>query len=380
MHPSNSIRACAFSLLVCSPASTTPLSAVALNLLRGHLAPFFADYDAKLRHEIQSYLKKLASRVKNVIHIARKSLQRLMSPQNQAKETSKAKFISEIRFKDEGQARSVLETHESFFAWYMDFLKEQLVPTASYQRHITGLKSVIAALKLGRPETGSTEEALDIHVLELLSLDATWIRLAFDLIMDPFDDVRETAVSLLAMLPAETVKAARASSPSPRPATLLDELNEFTIKAEELARKTGRADYGNGVARSQGLLCVWTDSADARISILSRSLLRLEDKLAKAELNLGHAAIEDPVHGDFASIGYIWRVLVKENHSDDHLKLIDQLQSRILASCQRVWSTVQHVLCDDSPEGHLPEELEDIEGLDTKDLLSYSFRAIHESR
>jgi hypothetical protein len=28
----------------------------------------------------------------------------------------------------------------------------------------------------------------------------------------------------------------------------------------------------------------------------------------------------------------------------------------------------------------LPEELEDIEGLDTKDLLSYSFRAVHESR
>lgn len=28
----------------------------------------------------------------------------------------------------------------------------------------------------------------------------------------------------------------------------------------------------------------------------------------------------------------------------------------------------------------MPEELEDIEGLDTKDLLSYSFRAVHESR
>lgn len=49
-------------------------------------------------------------------------------------------------------------------------------------------------------------------------------------------------------------------------------------------------------------------------------------------------------------------------------------------SCALVWDIVQHVLCDDSPEGHLPEEMEDIEGLDTKDLLSYSFRAVHESR
>lgn len=49
-------------------------------------------------------------------------------------------------------------------------------------------------------------------------------------------------------------------------------------------------------------------------------------------------------------------------------------------NCEHVWNLVEHVLCDDSPEGHLPEELEDIEGLDTRGLLSYSFRAIHESR
>lgn len=49
-------------------------------------------------------------------------------------------------------------------------------------------------------------------------------------------------------------------------------------------------------------------------------------------------------------------------------------------NCEHVWNLVEHVLCDDSPEGHLPEELEDIEGLDTRSLLSYSFRAIHESR
>lgn len=52
----------------------------------------------------------------------------------------------------------------------------------------------------------------------------------------------------------------------------------------------------------------------------------------------------------------------------------------MLKSCDHVWNIVQHVLCDDSPEGHLPEELEEVKGLDTRDLLSYSFRAIHESR
>jgi len=41
---------------------------------------------------------------------------------------------------------------------------------------------------------------------------------------------------------------------------------------------------------------------------------------------------------------------------------------------------VKDVLCNDSPEGHLPEDLEDVNSIDTKDVLSYSFRAIHESR
>jgi hypothetical protein len=59
---------------------------------------------------------------------------------------------------------------------------------------------------------------------------------------------------------------------------------------------------------------------------------------------------------------------------------MESMQEQIVERCRRVWTAVKFVLCDDSPEGHLPEELEDTEGLDTRDLLSYSFRAVHESR
>jgi hypothetical protein len=49
----------------------------------------------------------------------------------------------------------------------------------------------------------------------------------------------------------------------------------------------------------------------------------------------------------------------------------------ILLLCCRIWKEVKSVLCNDSPEGHL---LDDINTVDTKDVLSYSFRAVHESR
>lgn len=73
-------------------------------------------------------------------------------------------------------------------------------------------------------------------------------------------------------------------------------------------------------------------------------------------------------------------MLAKQTYAETELEALRQLQERIFGGAQRIWLAVKHVLCDDSPEGHLPEEMEDIEGLDTKDLLSYSFRAVHESR
>jgi hypothetical protein len=56
------------------------------------------------------------------------------------------------------------------------------------------------------------------------------------------------------------------------------------------------------------------------------------------------------------------------------------LQYRMIGCCTRIWAAVKDVLCNDSPEGHLPHDLDEIDMLDTKDVLSYSFRAIHESR
>ena len=59
---------------------------------------------------------------------------------------------------------------------------------------------------------------------------------------------------------------------------------------------------------------------------------------------------------------------------------VDNLQYGMRDSCRRIWETVKDVLCNDSPEGFLLQDIDEVDAVDTKDVLSYSFRAIHESR
>ena len=56
------------------------------------------------------------------------------------------------------------------------------------------------------------------------------------------------------------------------------------------------------------------------------------------------------------------------------------MHKRVIAALRNVWETVRPILCNDAPEGHVPEEVEEDVNLTTKDILSYSWRALKEAR
>lgn len=41
---------------------------------------------------------------------------------------------------------------------------------------------------------------------------------------------------------------------------------------------------------------------------------------------------------------------------------------------------VQNLLCNDAPEGYMPEDMEEAVDVTTKDILSYAWRALKESK
>lgn len=58
---------------------------------------------------------------------------------------------------------------------------------------------------------------------------------------------------------------------------------------------------------------------------------------------------------------------------------LQTIYHRLYTLFQDVWTCVYGTLCNDAPEGFTPDELEE-EEIGTKDVLSYSWRALKESR
>lgn len=69
-------------------------------------------------------------------------------------------------------------------------------------------------------------------------------------------------------------------------------------------------------------------------------------------------------------------ILDKSSSSYSHWR---STHDRIVSICDRIWDEVKPVLCVDSPEGHTDEPVEDL-NVGPKDILSYSWRALRESR
>ncbi|RYO81329.1 hypothetical protein DL766_004480 [Monosporascus sp. MC13-8B] len=387
-HESVDARSAAVSILIASPSTTKPYTKEALELLRKHLPSFYADTDPKFRYDVLGHSRSMIKRIQGSLEALRRDYGRAARKLDKANgekgsaheppesidssEASKQANRQEVVVKG---LHTALDQHQRFVCWYMDFLKNELVPTASYQRHITALKAMHFVLK----STLSRQvEDLQGRDHRDTFTDSTWLRCVLDLVLDPFDDVREAAASLIMLLAQD--KPGLPETPIAglrRP--VVEELRAFCRRAEELARKTARADHADGVARSYEVLWRWTADAKGQLRIIEIIVSDLEEKLGAAERDLATAVLKAPVHGSFASLRYLWGSLSVKKYTEDYLSHLESLQDRAIACCDRIWQAVRHILCDDSPEGHLPEELEEVEGLDTKGLLSYSFRAIHES-
>ena len=331
----DTVRSLAFSVLVASPSPLRPFTPVALDIMQSQVGILYADTDAKFRTDTLSNTRKLIERLRGTTTYLNRELGNLSLKHGLERSTSSQE---EGTFNNKTQ--KLLRQHEDFIEWYLEFLIGELVPTVSYQRHITALKAIRLLLQSGilnhssaTPSlTASSNAAPWLYRVNLFAAHA--MRLLLDLLMDPFEDVRSIAAAVLKLAPIETFAAdAAKQEPNYRKPKLvrvenidqphtpcftedhqasesqsmpakrgLASLTAFIVRAEDLAKRTGRADYADGVARCYELLYTLLPTTESRLSLVKRLVHNLEAKIHIAEQDLAKAVIDSPVHGTFAAL------------------------------------------------------------------------------
>ncbi|KAL1605095.1 hypothetical protein SLS60_004638 [Paraconiothyrium brasiliense] len=387
-HMENDVRLAGLFLCVYSANVTRTITGGIFRSLKKNLVHLHTDPDVNFRRELISYIQRLFNRfrgstatlVKSSNTTTLKSDARLPFPKechnHQRQSTSQDPLVESLRF----------------ITWYLSFLEGEIRSDAAYQRRITGLRAFMVVLKSGIDprvpyrflSKGAQGQLHWAHGIPLANVRL--VRKLLDMMLDPFDDVRDTSVAVLHICFESMSKEEKT--------TIFSMLPRFIKRAEHIMLRTGRADHADGLARAYALhhSCAPISTATlqpgslplvTKIGIIRHLNEQLQKTLVAARDNLSEAVEGRPVHGIFAAIRYIvdqddfYSELDKlDADSFDELKGI---HNQLLDDCNTTWDVVQTILSADAPEGHVPEDMEDEVSLDTKEILSYSWRGLKEA-
>jgi hypothetical protein len=239
-------------------------------------------------------------------------MHRLLKTENIGSEIKGTPIVSPVT-----NGGSLLTYHLDFLGWYIEFLKKELQPAASYQRHISALTVLRYLTNVGLqtdtyPTSTANAHSVGCATKKGVSTDRSLLRLLLDLTVDPFDDVRGVAAKLLESYSSLVLmqSVTNCSNSTDIIDTAQERFsNESCVvkalhKAEVLMQQTGRADYADGVGRLYNLLysslltsTKSQDLSNGRCGLLNIVLEKLENDVQIAQNSLQLAITSAPLHG-----------------------------------------------------------------------------------
>lgn len=340
-HPSSNVRIAALSLLVPSPASARPFCRQVLRRLRQCVPYFHVEVNAKPRNEIIALMKKLCMRVRSATMsmlrrgkdleastITQISITAPSVARSDGKESVSSEDVIEQALDEQSH---ILDEHIAFRKWYMVFLLQELRPTASYQSHITALKILAFLIEqtFTLRNTSSKSHNDFFRALNEHLPTGLFLRPLTELLLDPFDDVRQSANIVLELylstnsipltdIPGEGMDD-KADSVDPGAKNQADREEDSRKangsilvdleKAEGKAGITGRADHADGFGRLNNLLYTTTYAIakparwhQFRHLIVDRVISTLEKEVDIAKDDLLFAVGNRPLHGHLIAL------------------------------------------------------------------------------
>lgn len=302
LHRKPSIRIAALSLLITTPSTIKPFTVEATQAILRGLACMHAESEAHSRGEILSMVRRFIMRLKGGI----------------VREEDAGLIIQKsVNKPAAGKARNETMTKD-FLKAYLNLLQNDLPLSASYARHITALKSIRLLLDSGLdPRTNVKPQKSELEnfwKVQIEVFDANLLRLLVDLLLDRFEEVRETSLAILNLCPREILLNCLQHT-----TRVGMRLTDALTRAENLASNTSRADHADTVARLYHLIfCAAlpgnsaqkpSDWWSTKASVVDTILNKLEERLL-GQKGLFHSIMrEAPLHGYTSGLRCGYRIL-----------------------------------------------------------------------
>lgn len=198
----------------------------------------------------------------------------------------------------------------TFLRKYINFLAGDLVVTASYPRHISALKALKLLLESNLdprtnipPAKSEVETRWRFHVNVF---EPRLLRLLVDLLLDPFEEVRQTSLLIINFFPQNILMGGFEAVADHGPALCM-RLTDALARAELTASNTSRADHADTVARLYHILfcaalpisspTAGSDWWSTKSSVVHTILTKLEDRLSSSKGLFNSTLREAPLHG-----------------------------------------------------------------------------------
>ena len=368
-HSSMSLRVGGLSLITSSPQRSKPVQTSAFGTIKENMDGLLAESDSGYRNQVFGLIRQFIARIRGYAYAEARSAtnleQRLLVNEN-----GKEKLLVQLRIH---QFR--VEEVNEFCRWFLTYVQEQIQPGCPYHNLYSGTFLIHMLVRAGLDNRVDSRYHEKQHTDFPFSIDVfnpTMTRLLIDNMTNNYEDIRQLTAAILNM------------APSPFPGLELSDVNELAQRAKHLmAGMRGRE--GDGGARIIQLAFQLYDDS-GRETFLSSIIDILEADILMAEINLIKAVHEHSVHGYYRSLRLIFEK-IDYSFQGRHPVIAFNSIKRIVNSVSRIWEVAKPILCHDSPEGNIPEDIEssynhELElkyGPATQTILSYSWRAVKES-
>ncbi|GMM31052.1 tRNA methylation protein [Martiniozyma asiatica (nom. inval.)] len=354
-----SYRLSALGLLVNSPKLSKQIPSIVYQKILSSLDVIFTDTDLELRDEMFSLLKKFTHRIRDSTYALDRD----------AKSLAK-KDCNRFKMEIEGKIEAIEES-KKYFNSLVNHVISNIQPGSAYQKKEMGYRILIMLVQSGLDERVNKKYFEKVKTVEYCFTvpiyDSLLIRLAIDNISDNFEDVRTATTKILMMSPLNIDETIDIQETEERALLLLSSMKGQSIDS-------GARFYQFLYAYYQG--CGKIAQCQKIIEIL---IEKIDYCILMAQRDISTACYKYGIQGFFAAFKFIFEII---NWTSD----LGTVVNKLIDLAKKVWSLTKFVLQHDSPEGHLPKELEnyseDLEekyGKGTQVILSYAWRSMKES-